>query len=73
MTSYWGNNKKVVYNNEEKLLDALNKAKVKCKCGHVILMIRKSYEICTWCGRKVYRNKKDEFKEMLKKQIKKVE
>lgn len=41
---------------------------VKCKCGHSIAFISRSNSvICSWCGTKVYKNKKEEFKEMLKK------
>ena len=33
-----------------------------CKCGHRVLI--REYEtksVCTWCGRSVYRNSKEEF------------
>lgn len=38
----------------------------KCKCGHSVLI--RAYEvksICNWCGRSVYRNEKEEFKDRL--------
>ena len=54
------------YDIEEKLANF----KIKCKCGHVIVMVNRTYCICNWCGRKVYRSKRDEFKDKLKKCIK---
>lgn len=34
----------------------------KCKCSHTVLVGKNyRYTICNWCGRKVYKNKKDEF------------
>lgn len=58
-------------NNSEKFLNALSQYKVKCKCGHVVIIIKRSWVMCSWCGRKIYRSKKDEFKDKLKKEIKK--
>ena len=55
----------------KELFDILSKYKVKCKCGHVLTMVHRNYGICTWCGRKVYRSKKDEFEDKLKKEIRK--
>lgn len=56
--------------NTIKFLDVVNKYKVKCKCGHVLILINRPYDICNWCGRKVYRSKKDEFEDKLSKSIK---
>ncbi len=53
----------------EKLLDKLAEYKVKCKCGHVIVMLNKKVKVCWWCGRKVYFDKKEEFKDKLKNEI----
>ncbi len=58
-------------NNEIKFINILYKHKVKCKCGHTLIMIDRKSDICGWCGRKVYRNKKDEFEDKLKKEIRK--
>ena len=63
--------KKQEMNNIAILMDKLNKYRVKCKCGHTLTLISRKYEICTWCGRKVYRSKKDEFLDKLKKEIRK--
>lgn len=40
----------------------------KCKCGHTFLISpKKSKDICSWCGRTVYRNNTEEFKTKLKR------
>ena len=48
----------------------MNKYKVECECGKKTIfppLIKKDYKICSWCGRKVYRDKKVEFKDKLNK------
>lgn len=50
-----------------KYLDALNKYKAKCKCGHIAIIYYRPFVICGWCGRKIYRSKKDEFLDKMKK------
>lgn len=49
----------------------LSLAKRKCKCGVVIVFYQPHPCICKNCGRKVYPTKKMEFKEKLKKEMKK--
>ena len=49
-------------------LDYISKNRVKCQCGHSLEMFSRS-TICNWCGRKVYRSKKDEFKEKLERKM----
>lgn len=47
------------------------KYKVRCKCGHTTTMKPTTNKrLCTWCGHYIYREKKDEFKDMLLKRIK---
>lgn len=58
------------YNNDFVFDKMISQHKVKCKCGHVIVMIDRPFKICNWCGKKVYRSKKDEFEDKLKKVIK---
>ena len=58
-------------NNDFVFENFLSKHKVKCKCGHTIVLLERKYAICGWCGRNVYRSKKDEFEDKLKKEIKK--
>lgn len=40
----------------------LTKHKVKCKCGHTLVIIDKPRKICSHCGNWVYKNKQEEFK-----------
>ena len=64
---------KIINENKKKNLDyirELEKHKTKCECGHTITLMYKSYVICNWCGRKVYRSEKDEFNDKLKKVFK---
>lgn len=63
-------NKEVWRNNDIQFLEKLSEHKVKCKCGHTMVLIDKKYTICNWCGTKVYRSKKDEFEDKIKKAIK---
>lgn len=42
--------------------------RIKCECGHSISFLgRNKYTICSWCGRKIYKNSLEEFKDKLKK------
>lgn len=49
--------------------DEYKKVKIQCKnCGYKsVIPVWVDRQICSWCGNYVYRNKKLEFKEMLKK------
>lgn len=50
----------------------MNKYKVKCKCGHKMTLINSVDKvICDWCGNYVYKNKKLEFRERMRKCLKK--
>ena len=41
--------------------------KVKCKCGHTLLISPvNSKKLCSYCGNYVYRNEKEKFKEKMK-------
>lgn len=56
----------------EKLHDAIVNNKFQCKCGHkVFIPNEKKKALCNWCGHYVYRDKQLEFKEKLKKELKK--
>lgn len=58
-------------NNDDVFIAKLNNYKVKCQhCGHTMILVRRENCICGWCGHKVYRSKKDEFLDKLKKVIK---
>ena len=44
--------------------------KVKCKCGHSILIMDRSGKApCFHCGRMVYKSKRAEFKDKIKKEL----
>ena len=59
-------------NSSRKLIEALSHYKVKCsKCGHVIILVKQKWTICKVCGTKVYKSKKDEFEDKLRKEMKK--
>lgn len=48
-----------------KLIEERNKFKIKCNCGHsIVIQPNKDYKICSWCGNKVI-NKRKIFKENL--------
>lgn len=47
------------------------KYKYHCKCGHVLVITNKMDKVlCKWCGNYVYKDKRKEFIEKLKKQQK---
>lgn len=46
-------------------------AKRKCECGNLMTFLRPYPAVCSICGRLVYPTKRMEFKEKLKKEIKK--
>jgi len=58
---------------EDKLATMFTKITYKCPCGHsVIISHQKSFVICTWCGNKVYKDDKEEFKDRLMKSIRRL-
>lgn len=44
----------------------LSNYKVKCKCGHTIVMVRRKKVLCSHCGYYVYKNKQEEFRDKMK-------
>ena len=63
--------KKTKINNDDLFIDKLSQYKVKCgHCGHTMYLVKRDWCICDWCGYKVYRSKKDEFLDKIKKVIK---
>lgn len=57
---------------DQKLADVLSKITVYCKCGHTnYIPSYKSKIICNWCGRSVYKNNYEEFKEKLTVKLRK--
>lgn len=56
----------------DETLEKLEELKVKCKCGHTIIMpVQYDYIICSHCKRKVKNNTKEWFKYNLYKAIRK--
>lgn len=53
--------------------DAFNKLPVlRCKkCGHTIRVNKRITRFCYMCGNRIYNDKKEEFKDLLKKEMKK--
>lgn len=59
---------------DEKALSELENLKVKCECGHSIIMpVYKDVQICDHCGRKIKNNTKLYFKYKLRKELNKIE
>ena len=57
-------------NDLEKKRKFITNNTIKCKCGHSVFFQRNKM-ICTWCGRFVYKNEKEEFKDKLISQLNK--
>ena len=56
----------------EKLSKEKAKYKFYCKCGHPVTIYpfeHRNSKICSWCGRLVFVNKKEEFKYKLQKEM----
>jgi hypothetical protein len=51
---------------DEILESELTKHKVKCKCGHTLIIIGKTKVICNHCGYYVYRDEREEFKDKMR-------
>lgn len=60
------------YTKDTKMLKMYTDNRVKCKCGHSHFMpVFVPYKICGWCGERVFRNEKEEFKYKLEHQMRK--
>lgn len=56
----------------EKFANEMSKLKVRCKCGcNNIFTAKTDSKICRGCGRRTYKTPEIEFKEKLKKEMKK--
>lgn len=59
-------------NNSRDFLRVLSEYKVKCsRCGHIVVMIKRKKMMCNWCGATIYKNKKEEFKDKIRKELRK--
>ena len=51
-----------------KILNEREEFKIYCSCGHGVVILpfeHKNKKICSYCGKYVYKDKKEEFKERL--------
>jgi hypothetical protein len=52
---------------QKKFYNELANYKYKCRCGHVVLMLRGTdKKLCSWCHHYIYKDKRDEFKDRLR-------
>lgn len=56
---------------DTKIFNSLAKCKVKCKCGHSIVMPKADRTICSHCGHWIYRTPAIEFRYKMKERMKK--
>ena len=65
MRRYFATNKEL-----QKLLEEMTKARVKCSCGHsVVIPPKKDKYICSWCGNYVFKDKQTEFRYKFKENL----
>ncbi len=57
---------------ERRYSSVLSEIKVKCSCSHILFFpsFGPDIKICDYCGRKVYRNKRIKFKDILLHKLK---
>ena len=63
----------MTYKEDNKMFESISKHKVKCKCGHVVVMASVDRMICNWCGRWIYRTPGIEFRYKMIQKIRKDE
>ena len=60
---YSGQEKYNTFKENNEYFNYLTKVTIKCSCGHSITLDKgQDREICTWCNKFVYKDKKTEFK-----------
>lgn len=65
---------KFSYENPTEFMRVMRQVTYRCKCGHsVVIPAFVNKKICHWCGKWVYKSDREEFKEKLRKEIKKFE
>lgn len=57
------------FERDTKIFQEISKHKIKCSCGHVFATMKEK-DLCSWCGKYVYKNKKNEFKEKMIQEMK---
>ena len=66
-------NYKMLKKENDRDLKFIKEHRRKCECGHAIdFKGYYEYKICTWCGRKVYKDEKAQFKFEMEKRLGKV-
>ena len=61
----------MTFKEDTRYFDERNKAKVKCECGHSIAFTSKTDKVvCSWCKKYVFKDKKEQFKHDLLKNLK---
>ena len=62
----------LTYKEMDKYVDELAKHKYKCKCGHKVFIDKsRTKAVCDWCGKYVFKNKKDEINKRINENLKK--
>lgn len=51
--------------------DIQSKYKIRCKCGHIMVLVGKDRKMCRWCGHWVYKSPQIEFRYKLTDKLKK--
>lgn len=62
----------MAWRKEDRLFEAYAQIRHKCKCSHTLYIpAYKEFVLCNYCGRKVYRDEKVKFKNLLIAEFKK--
>lgn len=71
MNLYKKEEKRKNFMRDSKYFDEASKVTVifECSCRTIFENKNMDYKICRWCGKKIYRDKKTEFKEKIKEGI----
>lgn len=57
----------------QRATDEYEKVKYKCRCGHrVVIPNWVDKNVCSWCGRYVFKTKQDEFKFRLEERMRRL-
>ena len=57
---------------DSKRFNDITRCSQKCSCGHSVMITGKnSKTVCNWCGKYVFKNKKEEFEYRMREKLKK--
>jgi hypothetical protein len=66
-------NYKMLKKENDRDLKFIKEHRRKCECGHAIdFKGYYDYKICTWCGRKVYKDDRAQFKHIMEQRLSKM-